>query len=227
MTALTPVLGPSQGGTQITLSGEGFLTHKPHSSKWGPDFPTHFRPLVRFTVATTAKEIAIDGYETEAVYLQRQHIDVLPNWNVTRLTATTVPQVLNETNITVVVSMEVSFNRQNWIPVPTSFTTYDPSRIAYKQVLTIAQLQHFNVLWAGAQRKTTGNGEHLLLAVDEEGRDTGKLWIPLPAHGAKDVAEGLPIMCGSTIRLRHARTARNLHSSFEDSPSQHQLDTGS
>lgn len=226
MTAITPTLGPSQGGTEVAISGEGFETYTPPANKWGTDFPTHFHPLLRVTMATKVIDFEVDGYETEAVYYQRQHVDVQPGWSYDLLKARMPPQLLNETDITISVSMEISFNRQNWFAAPGTFVVYDPSRIVYKQALTIAQLEHLNVLWAGAQRTTTGNGEHILLAVNEEARDTNKLWIPFPAHGVEDITEGMPILCGSTVRLRHARTARNLHASSDDSPTVHQFNTG-
>merc|ERR1711861_21820 len=74
MTAITPTLGPSQGGTEVAISGEGFETYTPPANKWGTDFPTHFHPLLRVTMATKVIDFEVDGYETEAVYYQRQHV---------------------------------------------------------------------------------------------------------------------------------------------------------
>lgn len=222
---ITPTLGPSQGGTALTVTGRDFMIHD--DALRGPqnNFFKHYRPLIRYSVRTVVKRTEIDGYEVEETYWQQQFSDVAQGWNTTHLFSSAVPQLLNDTDATLNVSLAISFNRQNWFDVGSDFTSYDPTRIGYYNVLTIAQMTQMKVLWAGPQRKLSGNGQQLLMAVPESPQDTNKLWLVLPAHGVSGITAGAPVKCGSRIRLQHVRSMKNMHSSFEDSPTLHQQDS--
>jgi len=125
---LEPALSTAQGGSALTFGGSGFPIFAPPMSDgglsilWPVEFPLHLQPIIKFTAATKVTVAEIDGYSTEVMYYQHQYSDV-STWTADSMTALTVPQLLNDT-ATLNISFQVSFNRQQWLPVPMEMTVF-------------------------------------------------------------------------------------------------------
>lgn len=76
---------------------------------------------------------------------------------------------------------------------------------------TGAHLHSHSLAWG------TGSRQQSVTAVHDDD-DPNSMWLVKEAHGATACQRGAVVPCGSTIRLEHAHTGRNLHSHLVAAP---------
>jgi len=214
---VTPGLGPSQGGTTMSVIGRNFVT-------WRFEDPL-------LLLLTADIELNVDLLEVTA----------------TTFTFETPPQLLNSTDIYSSTQIMISFNRQRFYTVPYQYRQHDPSRVHWGDAISLSHLHadHF-VLGAGDTIVSRATENHIVTAQLEQAEDTNKFFIitePMPIvpigiptsshHSHHLLAEanfqltgqvlkpktpGWPVLCNSTIRLLHTRTGKYLSTYFNTMP---------
>jgi len=190
-TWMLPESATAQGGELVTVGGESL-------SGW-----PETQQLVK---------IVSDGVQ--------MHVPVI-NADFGTNTFRAPPALLNETDKYARSQVFISLNGQVWYEVPVTFTYYDPSRIVCNEAVSITNFRalHFNephdtLVAVSSPFTYPSSGEGIV--AHEDGRksvcDNSRLWLVREQHGAKPCEPGIPVKCGSIIRLQNMVTHTNLRS---------------
>jgi len=200
MSDVYPEMASAQGGTTITVFGSFYVG-------W-PRQPT----IAKF----------VDPHGQELVVPQK-FIDPL------RIEYDAPPYVLNETDISVNLTMYISLSWQTWFKVQLNNDTtipivyYDHSRVTCGQTVTLenilGRMSTPKVLSVSNYMQHHDQKRQTVAAINRRPDDHGIFWTIKEAHGEKPCTPGQPVLCNQTIRLTSLSTGLNLHSSWADAPS--------
>lgn len=87
-------------------------------------------------------------------------------------------------------------------------------------------LEQGNNIYKSCSRSRTTSCAHHVWPAHGGGDDQGSLWVIKEGQANAAAEAGEPVMCGSTIRLGHLQTERNLHSHLFHSPLSGQQEVG-
>jgi len=194
-------------------------------------------PLVKFEFMKTITETDPTGYDTNRTYVERQYSPMVLK-DATRLSFLSVPQLLNETDVTVNASLWISLNRQTYYLITdkeTELTYFDSSRLVYGNVITIGTMRGrgkivrkvdemqtaTQVIQASTEHFHLGRRGYSIGLGPDINRDVDKFFVIRSQHDAH-IPDGRPIVCGSTIRLMHHVTLENLKAWASESATSHQ-----
>jgi len=187
-----PAQGPSVGGTLISIMGEDFPT-------WSAE-----RPLVK-----VVSETGID-----------QHIEpelVEPNL----ITFYSPPTLVGDQNQTATAQMYFSPDGGRFFRCTFKWHVYDDTKIRWGDTVAISHLfWREHIIYSETSNWLSGSHEQIVTAKPEVDADTNKLWLIRPSASSNNTnveSTGLPVLCGSTVRLMHLRTMKNLHTYFHSS----------
>lgn len=150
------------------------------------------------------------------------------------------PYVLNETDLSVNMTIFISFSWQTWFEVLLNRDTtipivyYDESRVTCGQTVMLESIlghvaapqyditRPHKVLSVSKYMQHFDHKRQTVAIIDKTPADHNSFWTIKEAHGEKPCTPGRPILCNQTIRLTSLTTGLNLHSGWADSPSDSQ-----
>jgi len=132
------------------------------------------------------------------------------------------PMVLNETDVTVAMSVFVTLDTQLWYEVPYKLIYTDQTRFSCDDAISVTSYRalHFtepkDTLIALPSHKWPHPGSGFGIVATEDANQqvcrAERLWVLRQPHGEPSCQNGVPVLCGSTIRLRNMVTHTNLRS---------------
>lgn len=245
-----PISGPSQGGTRVTVQGRlPYMPPRSNPPPWQlvgthqiahmPHMPVQTMNLTSPLIMTTHTALVETSDQTGYVTSVPSTLHMYAECSTSASAASfdTMPNMLNDTDATTNVSLYISFNRQSWYEITwyDQFIVYDHSRLSYGNIISISPMRErlkrlhdpgkehrpADVLRVARGNSNAGRHARTIGVGTDVQQATDKFFVILPQAGAEATA-GMPVECGSTIRLMHHETMQNLHTWFGDSHTSHQ-----